>query len=129
MEIGTSRTKQARCLSTVSIGAWIVILLLPGASNAEEYRDGRPAATLRLDAVDQGIVLRHGGGPEQCDLYGARDVWVFESNGTYYMHYDAAGPTGWLSSLAVSPALVHWKKRGPLLELGPPGSGDSKSAS
>ncbi|MCA9430825.1 MAG: glycoside hydrolase family 99-like domain-containing protein, partial [Candidatus Omnitrophica bacterium] len=70
------------------------------------YRDGRPTAKWRMEAKDQGVVLRHGDGPNQCDIYGARDVWVFESEGKYYLHYDAAGPTGWLCSLAVSDDLV-----------------------
>jgi hypothetical protein len=42
-----------------------------------------------MDAQDHGIVLRYGDGPDQCDILGARDVWVFEADGTYYMHYDA----------------------------------------
>ena len=82
-----------------------------------------------LEAVDQGVVLRHGNGPGKCDLLGARDIWVFEDGGTYYMHYDAAGPTGWLASLATSKDLVHWEKKGPVLELGKPDEADSKSAS
>lgn len=82
-----------------------------------------------MDAQDHGIVLRHGDGPEQCDKLGARDVWVFEDNGTYYMHYDAAGPTGWLCSLAISTDLINWQKKGAVLELGKPGEDDSKSAS
>jgi hypothetical protein len=45
------------------------------------------------------------------------------------MHYDAAGPTGWLCALATSTDLVHWKKRGPVLDLGEPGAEDSRSAS
>ncbi|MEK7684702.1 MAG: hypothetical protein AAB466_04710 [Verrucomicrobiota bacterium] len=93
------------------------------------YPDGRPQATLRLEAKDHGVVLRHGDGPRQCDIYGARDVWVFEDGGSYYMHYDAAGPTGWLAALATSKDLVHWEKKGPVLELGPAGEDDSKSAS
>ena len=44
------------------------------------------------------MVLRDGDGPEECDQLGARDAWVFEADGTYYMHYDAAGPEGWLLS-------------------------------
>jgi hypothetical protein len=100
------------------------------ASAAETtYRDGRPAATLRMNAKDHGIVLRHGDGPDKCDILGARDVWVFQSDGTYYMHYDAAGPRGWLCSLAVSNDLVTWEKRGPILDFGKPGEDDSKSAS
>jgi predicted GH43/DUF377 family glycosyl hydrolase len=93
------------------------------------YEDGRPRATLRMEAEDYGVVLRHGDGPRECDKYGARDVWVFEAGGAYYMHYDAAGPTGWLCALATSADLVHWKKRGPVLALGKPGAEDSQSAS
>jgi predicted GH43/DUF377 family glycosyl hydrolase len=93
------------------------------------YADGRPVATLRMDAVDHGPVLLHGDGPNQCDIYSARDVWVFEDDGTYYMHYDAAGPTGWLCSLATSADGLAWDKHGTVLELGPPGSDDSGSAS
>ncbi len=47
----------------------------------------------------------------KCDILGARDVWVFEDKGTYYMHYDAAGPKGWLSSLAISKDLIKWEKK------------------
>src|ERR1019366_6812966 len=93
------------------------------------YKDGRPIAEYRLNALDAGIVLRHGDGPGRCDYLGARDIWVFEDAGTYYMHYDAAGPTAWLSALATSKDLVHWEKKGPVLGLGKPGDADSKSAS
>ena len=93
------------------------------------YSDGRPAAKYRLDAVDHGVVLRHGDGPGQCDIHGARDVWVYEADGTYYMHYDAAGPKGWLAALATSKDLIHWQKKGPVLELGKAGENDSASAS
>jgi predicted GH43/DUF377 family glycosyl hydrolase len=54
---------------------------------------------------------------------------VFESGGTYYMHYDAAGPSGWLCALAVSQDLVTWRKKGPILDFGAPGDEDAKSAS
>jgi predicted GH43/DUF377 family glycosyl hydrolase len=93
------------------------------------YADGRPAATLRYDALDQGIVLPFGGCPKNCDKYGARDVWVLAHKGKSYMHYDAAGEAGWLAALAVSSDLEHWTKLGTVLELGPPGSRDSASAS
>jgi hypothetical protein len=82
-----------------------------------------------MDAEDYGVVLKHGDGPRQCDTLGARDVWVYESEGTYYMHYDAAGPEGWLCALATSKDLIHWEKKGPVLELGAAGEDDSKSAS
>lgn len=105
-----------------------LLLVASGLATAQQYPDGRPTATLRIDAQDQGIVLRYGDGPDQCDMLGARDVWVFEADGTYYMHYDASGPEGWLSSLAVSEDLVNWEKRGPILDFGQPGEEDSKGA-
>ena len=93
------------------------------------YPDGRPGASLRMEAIDAGIVLRHGDGPGRCDELGARDVWVWEADGNYFMHYDGAGAEGWLACLATSPDLVHWQKHGPALDLGAPGSPDARSAS
>lgn len=98
-------------------------------TNNKKYSDNRPIASLRMNAKDYGVVLKYGDGPNQCDILGARDVWVFEENGTYYMHYDAAGPKGWLSSLAISKDLINWKKKGPILDFGKPGTEDFKSAS
>ena len=114
------------------IGITATVLLVTATAVSAvtpEYSDGRPAPTLRLDAKDHGIVLRYGGGPEKCDMLGARDVWVFEDQGTYYLHYDAAGPKGWLCSLAVSKDLLNWEKKGPILDFGEPGEDDAKSAS
>jgi predicted GH43/DUF377 family glycosyl hydrolase len=54
---------------------------------------------------------------------------VFEAEGKYYMHYDGAGPKGWLACLATSTNLTHWVKHGPVLSLGNPGEADSASAS
>ena len=54
---------------------------------------------------------------------------MFEADGTYYMHNDAAGPIGWLTALATSKDLIHWQKKGPVLELGKAGENDSASAS
>ena len=86
------------------------------------YPDGQPAiARYRLEAKDQGRVLRHGDGPSQCDILGARDVWVYESGGTYYMTYDGSGPKGWLTCLATSADLIHWTKKGAVLDFGKPG--------
>lgn len=102
---------------------------LPGWCQDAPYEDGRPRARLRMNAADHGVVLKHGGGPRQCDLFGARDVWVYESKGVYYMHYDAAGSEGWLCALATSRDLLYWVKKGTILELGAPGDEDSKSAS
>lgn len=105
-----------------------VMLLTHIFVTAQNYSDGRPLPSLRMDAKDYGAVIKYGDGPNQCDMLGARDVWVFEDKGTYYMHYDAAGPKGWLSSLAISKDLVNWEKKGPILDFGKPGEDDSKSA-
>jgi beta-xylosidase len=35
-----------------------------------------------------------------------RDVWIYQADGTYYMHYDAAGPKSWLAALATSPGQI-----------------------
>ena len=93
------------------------------------YPDRRSAARYRLEAQDQGPVLRHGDGPGQCDYLGARDIWVWEHAGDYFMHYDGAGTNGWLACLATSQDLVHWAKKGPVLPLGNAGAEDSASAS
>ena len=98
------------------------------STTAQKYSDGRPEASLQVDVEDYGIVLKYGDGPDKCDMLGARDVWLFEDKGTYYMHYDGAGPKGWLSSLAISKDLFNWEKKGPILDFGEPGEDDSKSA-
>jgi hypothetical protein len=98
-------------------------------AGAQPYEDGRPAASLRMEAVDQGVVLRHGSGPADCDYLGARDPWVFTDGERFYMHYDGAGPEGWLACLAVSSDGVAWETRGPVLDFGAPGDDDAKSAS
>jgi hypothetical protein len=112
-------------------GIGLVALAALGASVlcGQPYEDARPFTGKRMPARDHGVVLRHGAGPDRCDIYGARDVWVFEHGGSYFMHYDTAGPSALLSALATSKDLVHWTKHGPVLELGKPGEGDSKSAS
>jgi predicted GH43/DUF377 family glycosyl hydrolase len=102
------------------------VLLSPPAA---VYADGRPGTAYRLEAADHGPVLLHGDGADGCDILGARDVWVFEHLGVFYMHYDGAGRRGWLACLAVSTDLIHWEKKGPILDFGPPGSDDSASAS
>lgn len=107
----------------------IIIFMSILSAISQNYSDGRPMATLRMDAKDNGIVLRYGDGPDNCDLLGARDIWVFEANGTYYMHYDGAGEKGWLCCLAESKDLITWKKKGPILDFGKPFEDDSKSAS
>lgn len=98
-----------------------------------QYEDGRPAAHLRLPATDAGVVLRHDeatpGIDAGFDQFGARDVVVFTDEEMFYMHYDAAGPEGWLAALAVSSDGIMWRKRGPILPLGASGQPDAGSAS
>lgn len=98
-------------------------------SEIAKYPNNCPAARYRLEAKDQGVVMKHGDGPGKCDMLGARDVWVYEYEGTYYMNYDGAGPKGWLCCLATSTNLVDWVKKGPVLDFGKPGEEDSASAS
>ena len=102
---------------------------ITAANEIKTYQDNRPFAKYRLEAADQGIVYRHGNGPDSCDYLGARDIWVWNYKGTYYMHYDGAGLKGWLACLAVSKDLVNWSVKGPVLEFGKPGSDDCASAS
>ncbi|MEY4538603.1 MAG: hypothetical protein RLZZ306_360 [Bacteroidota bacterium] len=94
-----------------------------------EYIDKRPQATLRMDAIDEGIVLKYGNGQDSCDVYGAREAIVNEENGNYYLFYDGAGKDGWRACLAESRDLKTWTKKGAILNLGIAGSNDSKSAS
>jgi predicted GH43/DUF377 family glycosyl hydrolase len=93
------------------------------------YPDKRPPVKYYVNAIDAGIIFKHGTGPDSCDVYGARDVWVWENQRTFYMHYDGAGPKGWLSCLAVSEDLQNWKAMGPVLDLGVKGTDDYASAS
>jgi predicted GH43/DUF377 family glycosyl hydrolase len=108
----------------------LIFTLLFLVLSASKYKDGRPECKFRMDAKDSGIVMPYGGGPDSCDLLGARDLWVFKANdSTFCMHYDAAGPKGWLAALATSKDLIHWEKKGPVLQLGKKDEPDSKSAS
>lgn len=105
--------------------AGVPALLAQSAS----WPDGRPAATLRMDAVDAGPIVKHGDGPGQCDSLGAREAICFHHRGTYYLHYDGAGPSGWRACLAMSQDLRHWALQGPVLDLGGPGDDDEGTAS
>ena len=93
------------------------------------YRDGRNSAKFRMEASDQGVVFEYGHGPESCDYLGAREAWVFEHEGLYHMTYDGSGLNAWLVCLATSTDLVHWKRHGPIIACGKPGSPDSATAS
>jgi predicted GH43/DUF377 family glycosyl hydrolase len=98
------------------------------AAQVVSYPDQRPAARYRLDAQDQGVILKHGDGPDQCDMLGAREALIFEEQGDYHLFYDGAGPDGWRVCLATSTDLVTWEKHGPILDLGAPGEDDSAAA-
>jgi len=103
--------------------------VVPITAPPKAYKDGRPAAAYRLDAIDSGRVLLHGDGPGRCDYLGAREAIVFEWKGTYFLHCDGAGLKGWLACLATSKDLTNWTKHGPILDFGPKGALDSASAS
>ncbi len=100
----------------------------PSAWAPRCYPDGRPAATMRLDASDSGPIIRHGEGPNRCDYLGAREAIAFHVGNTYYLHYDGAGPRGWLACLATSRDLRHWDLKGPVLDFGDKGEDDSGTA-
>ncbi len=123
-QAGTSVT-----IGPVTIKAIALLLAASSLFAQTVYEDGRPAASLRVPVEDYGVVLKHGECPGDCDVYGARDVWVWRAGSTYYMHYDAAGPKAWLTALATSTDLMHWQKKGAVLDLGAPDADDSKSAS
>ena len=101
---------------------------LAGAADPPAYPDGRPSAKLRMEVQDQGVILKHGNGPDECDKLGAREALIFEEKGIYHLFYDGAGPKGWLACLATSKDLKTWKKSGPILDLGKPGESDSAAA-
>lgn len=89
------------------------------------YADGRPSVAWAVHARDQGRVLRHGDGPDDSDINGAREPIVFAAEGGYVLHYDGCAAGGWRACRAVSPDLVNWTPAGPVLDLGPPGSIDA----
>jgi len=93
------------------------------------YIDGRPSANYRIYCHDEGVVLKHGDGPDSCDVYGAREAIVNKVGNIYYLFYDGAGKTGWLACLTESKDLKNWQKKGAVLHLGDSTRADSKSAS
>src|ERR1035441_10760565 len=74
-----------------------------------QYQDGRPTTKYRLEAIDQGVVLRHGNGPGKCDYLGARDIWVFKDAGTYYIDRKSTRLNS--SHLGISYAVFCLKKK------------------
>ena len=95
--------------------------------NPVSYADGRPYPSYRLNAVDQGMFLKYGEGPNQCDTMNAREAMINCVDGTYYLFYDGVGAKGWVACLAESRDMKTWERKGPLLEFGP-GLSDSAAA-
>jgi hypothetical protein len=93
-----------------------------------KYTDNRPVSKYRMDATDIGVVLPFGDGPDSCDIMGAREAIVNKEDDTYYLFYDGAGPKGWLACLATSKDMVHWEKRGKILNFGKKGEPDQATA-
>ena len=83
----------------------------------------------RYDATDNGPILRHGDGPDNCDARGMREPSIVQEDGKFFLFYDGCAAPGWLACLATSDDLKTWKKHGPQLSLGPAGSDDSATAS
>lgn len=92
------------------------------------YPDNRSSAVDHLAITDHGVVLHHGNGPDTCDIHGAREPVVYEEEGVFHLFYDGAGPKGWRACLATSRDLIHWEKKGPILELGAVGTPDMAAA-
>ena len=92
-----------------------------------------PPPSLRLPVIDRGPVLKHGTAPGGVDRLGAREAIVFKDPaepGRLLMHYDGAGPQGWLACLADSTDNgMTWTTHGQALWLGTPSSYDTASAS
>ena len=105
------------------------LYITPCVAQTNPYIDGRPITAKRVVCKDEGIVLRHGDGPDSCDTYGAREAIINKDNGKYYLFYDGAGKDGWRACLAESYNLKTWTKKGAILALGDPTKSDSKSAS
>jgi predicted GH43/DUF377 family glycosyl hydrolase len=86
----------------------------------------RPSAYYRLDAVDQGRILRHGDGPNGCDALMMRQAIVYESGGIYHLYYDACvSMSGYTHTcLATSRDLVRWDLKGPANRAGSSGEPD-----
>ena len=83
---------------------------------------------MRLNAKDAGIILRHGDGPNQCNINGAREPTLIGENGKYHLFYDGGGPKAWLACLATSTDMRTWTKHGPMLDLDAPGEPDTGGA-
>ena len=83
----TSAETKPKAASTAGTGLVVV-------DNPVSYLDGRPYPSYRLNAVDQGMFLEYGKGPNQCDSMNAREAMINCVDGTYYLYYDGVGAKG-----------------------------------
>ncbi|MCX6895293.1 MAG: hypothetical protein NTZ16_07310 [Verrucomicrobia bacterium] len=113
-----------KLLGRASVSAPAYIAYTTNASAAVQRVTG-----LRLEAKDQGVILKHGDGPDNCDTRGMREPSIVQADGKFYLFYDGCAAPGWLACLATSDDLKTWKKHGRALSLGPKGSDDSATAS
>jgi predicted GH43/DUF377 family glycosyl hydrolase len=99
----------------------------PTAVGQSPDRESYPAPepVYRMATRDQGRILRHGEGPDKCDLNGMREPSIVKQGDTYHLFYDGLGPQGYLVCLATSKDLVKWTRHGRMLTLGQPGEPDS----
>ena len=65
----TAAETQPKAASTSGTG-------LVAVENPVSYLDGRPYPSYRLNAVDQGMFLEYGKGPNACDTMNAREAMI-----------------------------------------------------
>ncbi|MHB1462647.1 MAG: glycoside hydrolase family protein [Armatimonadota bacterium] len=115
-----------------------VIPAIPGMASPDSPKPSKvlipreaypaPYPIYRMPTEDQGRILRHGEGPDKCDVNGMRQPSIVLENGVYYLFYDGCGPTGFIACLATSTDLVNWTRHGRMLSLGKPGEPDAAFA-
>ena len=85
-ELATVVKRTITMRNTLALAVAVAVFgILDSASASAKYSDGRPEATLRMEARDQGVVLKHGDGPRQCDMLGACEALIFKEHGTYHL--------------------------------------------
>lgn len=110
-----------------SLTALLILFAMGKAAGVEPAVPGY-TPTLRLDAKDAGVLMKHGDGPGQCDITGAREPTLIEQDGKYHLFYDGGGAKGWLACLATSKDMKTWTKHGPVLDYGAAGEPDAGGA-
>lgn len=95
----------------------------------KKYCDDRPSPSRLLKVESAGAVLKHGNGPDECDIHGAREPILTQVGERFVLYYDGAGKDGWIACLATSDDLLNWELHGTALALGTGDAPDSGSAS